>query len=117
MPYKRAVRVLLVADTGSRWPALGCELGAEIAPGHVELRAMSLPADAGAAAWADLLLTLDAAAHAGLPVLPSRIHVRHLPLDELADDAARRAALLARLRGVTGGLRLLERSASDDRPS
>jgi len=106
MPFKRRLRLALVALDHPEWAQEAVDLADASAGERIEPRAAS-PAETGILEWADLVLTLEDCAARALPALPARVQVRHL---DLAGNAEARAAQIAeRLRGIVGGLKLLAR--------
>lgn len=109
MPYKRRLRLLWIAVDHPQWAREACEFAAPLSADRIEHRGA---ASAHPSEWPDLIVTLDDAARDTLPPLPTRVQVRHLDLAGAADPAARRALVEARVSGILGGLRLLDRLES-----
>lgn len=109
MPYKRSLRLLWVAFDHAQWAREACAGAAQLSSGRIAHRAADSALEPEALQWADLILTVDRAARDGLPPLPSRVQLRHLDLEAAADSGARQALVEARVAGILGGLRLLER--------
>jgi hypothetical protein len=113
MPYTRRLHLVWAAFDHPGWAREACEAALPISDGRIEHRHADGP---NGLDRADLVITLDAAARAGLPPLPSRVQVRHLDLELAADAAARRTLVATRVAGILGGLRLLDRLESVERP-
>lgn len=109
MPFKRRLRLLFVASEHEAWTRDAVGVAQRIGATRLEARAAMLHAPA-AFDWADLILTLDAAARDGLPALPVRVQVRHLDLAGAADAQERDVLVESRIQGILGGLKLLARS-------
>lgn len=112
MPYKRRLHLLLLAPAHPEWAVDARVIAAEIGTDRIEARAAA-KLGTNEANWADLVLTLEAAARDQLPELPPRVQVRNLDLARTTDAPARQAVLEERLRGILGGLRMMERGGSD----
>lgn len=140
MGYKRKARVLfLSAEPG---PALAAvhfaqaigkdwleARGGALRPGTADLalteavgkatgtpvEGVSIPMDATALAWADLLVTLDAQAAMACPSPGPGQQLRHYPVVE--GDGDEPALLCERIRrrvaGMVGGMRMLQRAAAE----
>ena len=94
----------------------------------MEARAAVLPGVAGdvavleeaAVEWADLLVTLDAAALAACPPLRPGLQHRHYPFEPLPGVADKSAwAVLAgrireRVEGMVGGMQMMQRASGND---
>jgi len=109
MPYKRRLRLLLVASTHPEWAEEARAIATKIGAARIEPRAAAR-VSVDKEEWADLVLTVDAAARDELPDLPHRVQVRHLDLTRATDPHARRQVIEEHLRGILGGLRLMARS-------
>lgn len=107
MPFKRRLRLVFAALEKPAWAEEAVRLAGESAGERIEARTAG-PAEVQILESADLVLTLEASAAAALPKLPSRVQVRHLDLATAADAGARAALIAARLRGILGGMDLLD---------
>lgn len=128
MAYKRKARILFLGGLHPGPPNLAAHYANRLGAEWMEARAAVLPGVAGdvpvlsddAVAWADLLVTLDAAANAARPSLRPGLQHRHYPFEPLPDVADKPAwsALAARIRerveGMVGGMQLLQRASSAD---
>jgi len=113
VPYKRRLRLLLVASVHPEWAEEARAAAARIGADHIEPRAVP-EVGLSETEWADLILTLEPAARDALPRLPPRIRVRHLELPPASDSPAREDVIEEHLRGILGGLRLMARSDEID---
>ena len=123
MGFRRPARVVFLSGRPDGLAAEALALSQEMAAGWMEVRAAVLPGCAGPVAvldgddlvWGDLLVTLDAAALAGMPQRRAGMQHRHYPFEPDEQDMA---GVLARLReriaGMTGGLRMLHKAAQVD---
>ena len=76
--------------------------------------------DAALLQWADLVVTMDEAAKAGCPPLPAGVQLRHYPFDDPDSGQATLTAcrqirdqVRARVEGMIGGMKLLQKASSD----
>jgi hypothetical protein len=113
VPYKRRLRLLLVAPVHPEWAEEARSTAARIGANHIEPRAVPR-VGRRETEWADLILTLEPAARDALPSLPPRIQVRHVEFPPATDAPARQDVIEEHLRGILGGLRLMARSDEDD---
>jgi protein-tyrosine-phosphatase len=147
--YKRKARIVFLAReadcpvmaqefcrcTGNEWiEARAASLdAAPLAPQVIEVMAESgCPTTASGAepftdallGWADLVVTMDAAAERMCASVPQGVQKRHYPFDvpgsvgrdsDLRRDAYRtlRDGIRARIGGMAGGIRLLQRAAEE----
>lgn len=135
MPYKRKARVLFFGSGEPCRALLAASMANEMGAEWIEARAVALPEtnniDCSAAgldaadragqvlnqeisAWADLIITLDDAADAACPPLPSHVQKRCYPVapaDSPADWLRVREAIQQRVEGMIGGMRMINRSA------
>lgn len=128
MAYKRKARILFLGGLHPVPPNLAAHYANRLGAEWMEARAAVLPGVAGdvpvlsddAVAWADLLVTLDAAANASRPPLRPGLQHRHYPFEPLPDvtDKPAWSALAVRIRerveGMVGGMQLLQRASSTD---
>ncbi len=126
MAYKRRVRVVFLTGNRDGMAGLAVQLTGQVAAAWMEARALGPSEDEeevmpqltdAEVQWADVLITMDQAGLQALkqmPALPVRVQHRHYPFepDEI-DQASLRARLRARIMGMAGGLRLLERAAEE----
>lgn len=125
MPYKRKARILFLGGLHPAPASLAAHYANQLGAEWMEARAAVLPGVAGdipvihqdMLAWADLLVTLDAAANAARPPLHAGLHHRHYPFEPLPDRADKSAwGILAngireRVEGMAGGMRLMQRAS------
>ncbi|HSO08316.1 MAG TPA: 5-formyltetrahydrofolate cyclo-ligase [Pelomicrobium sp.] len=107
MGYKRAARILFVGS--GEWPALAAAAARRAGGGWVEARVAAtrdVADDAQALAWADLVVTLDAAADAAVRREGPAARVRRADSD--ARDA--KAAIEREIEGIVGGLKMLQKN-------
>lgn len=105
MSYKRAARILFVGEGGlaARADAVARRVGA----GWIEPRSLTpdaAAADAPLLAWADLVVTLDAAADAAMRRAATSARIRRAQICGEAE-----AALEREIRGIVGGLKMLQK--------
>jgi 5,10-methenyltetrahydrofolate synthetase len=108
MTYKRAARVLFVG--AGPLPALAAATAGRVGGGWIEPRPSTPEAaarDPALLAWADLLVTLDAAADAAMRHAAPSAQIRRVTIDSPIGDAA--AALEREIGGIVGGLKLLQK--------
>ena len=125
MGYKRQARIVFLGGLHPAPANLAAHYAQKLGAEWMEARAAVLPGVSGEVevindsllAWADLLVTLDAAALAARPQLRSGLQHRHYPFEPIppATDKAAWAELAVRVRarveGMIGGMRLLEKAA------
>ncbi len=125
MAYKRKARIVFFCGSHPAPASLATHYANTLGSDWVEARAAVLPGVAGevpvlgddAVVWADLLVTLDAAALAAKPPLRAGLQHRHYPFEPIPDVANKAAwrELAARIRqrveGMIGGMRLLQKAA------
>lgn len=125
MGYKRQARIVFLGGLHPAPANLAAHYAQKLGAEWMEGRAAVLPGvtgdvavlDEALLAWADLLVTLDAAALAARPVLRPGLQHRHYPFEPIppaADKAAwseLAARVRARVEGMIGGMRLLEKAA------
>ena len=122
--YQRAARIVFLTgrpDGLAGEAALFCE---ELGGAWMQARAAALPGCISSVAqltvddlaWGDLLVTLDAAALAGLPARRSAMQHRHYPFEPGTKDNMPEviARLRERIAGMAGGLRMLHQAAQMD---
>ncbi|MDP2025047.1 hypothetical protein [Sulfuriferula sp.] len=125
MAYKRKARIVFFCASHPAPANLAAHYANTLGSDWMEARAAVLPGVAGevpvldgtALAWADLLVTLDAAALAARPPLRAGLQHRHYPFEpipDVADKTAWRelaARIQQRVEGMIGGMRLLQKAA------
>jgi hypothetical protein len=119
MGYKRRAQVVFLSGHADGLAELAMQWTGQLASSWMEARGMALLSEKEQQvlsdedlAWADVLVTLDAAALAALPLLPSRVQHRHYPFERNEEDeASLHQRLRARILGMAGGMRLLENAA------
>ena len=126
MGYKRRARVVFLSGLHPAPANLAAHYAQKLGGEWLEAQAAVLPDVVGDVpvlndrmlAWADLLVTLDAAAYAAKPVLRPGMQHRHYPIEPIppASDKAAWQALAAmvrhRVEGMIGGMRLMHKAAS-----
>lgn len=127
MGYKRRARVVFLSGLHPAPANLAAHYAQKLGSEWLEARAAVLPEVAGDVpvlddtmlAWADLLVTLDAAACAAKPALRAGMQHRHYPFEPIppASDKAAWQALAAQVRvrieGMIGGMRLMQKAANE----
>lgn len=125
MGYKRQARIVFLGGLHPAPANLAAHYARKLGGEWMEARAAVLSGvpgeveviNEGLLAWADLLVTLDAAALAARPPLRSGLQHRHYPFEPIppAADKAAWSELTVRVRerveGMIGGMRLLEKAA------
>jgi hypothetical protein len=125
MAYKRQARIVFFCGSHPAPANLAAHYANSLGSEWMAARAAVLPGVAGEVpvlddallAWADLLVTLDAAALAAKPPLRPGLQHRHYPfepLPEVADKAAwgeLAMRIRQRVEGMIGGMRLLQKAA------
>lgn len=128
MGYKRRARIVFLGGAHPAPAKLAAHYAHKLGSDWIEARAAVLPGvvgevaelDSDLLAWADLLVTLDAAALAARPPLRRGLQHRHYPFEPIppATDKAAWSALAVRVRerisGMIGGMQLLEKAAQAD---
>lgn len=113
MAFIRLAHVIFFADSmfglAPQAVAWSNQLGAD----WMEARAVTLPVPAASAlTWADLWVTLDAAALAVLPPVPHGVQHRHYPFQpELYGEQVEFERLRQRVAGMVSGMRMLQRAS------
>ncbi len=127
MGYKRRARVVFLSGLHPAPANLAAHYAQKSGSEWLEARAAVLPEvvgdvpvlDDAMLAWADLLVTLDAAAYAAKPALRAGMQHRHYPFEPIppASDKAAWQALAAQVRarveGMIGGMRLMQKAADE----
>jgi hypothetical protein len=127
MGYKRRAQVVFLGGLHPAPANLAAHYAHKLGEQWLLARAAVLPDVAGDVpvlnddmlAWADLLVTLDAAALAAKPALRAGVQHRHYPFEPIpaVTDKAAWQALVARVRarveGMIGGMRLMEKAADE----
>jgi hypothetical protein len=125
MAYKRHARIVFFCGSHPAPASLAAHYANTLGSEWMAARAAVLPGvtgevpvlDEAMLAWADLLVTLDAAALAAKPPLRPGLQHRHYafePLPEVADKVAwgeLAAHIRQRVEGMIGGMRLLQKAA------
>lgn len=130
MGYKRSARILFLSGLHAAPASLAAHYGNRLGAERLIARAAVLPnvggevpvLDAALLEWADLLVTLDAAALAARPALRPGLQHRHYPFEPVPDSSDKigwsdfALRVRNRIEGMIGGLRLLENAshAADD---
>ncbi|MHB1332627.1 MAG: hypothetical protein ACYCY1_08530 [Sulfuriferula sp.] len=126
MAYKRKARILFLGGLHPVPPNLAAHYTNRQGADWMEARAAVLPGVTGdvpvlgddALEWADLLVTLDAAALAACPPLRHGLQHRHYPFEPLPGVADKSAwtVLAGRIRerveGMIGGMQMMQRASS-----
>lgn len=126
MAYKRKARILFLGGLHPVPPNLAAHYANRHGTDWMEARAAVLPGVTGdvpvldddALQWADLLVTLDAAALAACPPLRPGLQHRHYPFEPLPGVADKSAwtVLASRIRerveGMVGGMQMMQRASS-----
>lgn len=103
MPYKRPARVLFLSADEKAQLAVQCAglMGSTL----INARASTqIPPPNDALAWADLVVSLDPTAHEHLPQLLTTTRHVHWPVVDTSD-------IETRVKGMLGGMRMLERTS------
>lgn len=127
MAYKRKARIVFLA--GHPAPAsLAAHYANRLGAEWMEARAAVPPGVAGEVpvlgadmlAWADLLVTLDAAANAARPALRAGLQHRHFPFEPIPETAdkptwsAFAVRIRQRVEGMISGMRMMQRTHPDN---
>ncbi|MES2407031.1 MAG: hypothetical protein V4528_06890 [Pseudomonadota bacterium] len=126
MAYKRKARILFLGGLHPVPPNLAAHYANGQGTDWMEARAAVLPGVTGdvpvldddVLQWADLLVTLDAAALAACPPLRPGLQHRHSPFEPLPGVADKSAwtVLASRIRerveGMVGGMQMMQRASS-----
>ncbi len=122
--YRRLARIVFLTGRADGLAGVAAEWARAQGAEWMEARARRLPGVEAALAvydeedrlWADLLVTLDAAALSGALGRRAGLQHRHYPF-EPADGISGNEleqAVRRRVEGMLGGLRLMQRAAQDD---
>ncbi len=119
MGYKRRAQIVFLSGHRDGLAELAMQWTTQLASSWMEARGLAPSSEKGCQVlseedleWADVLVTLDAAALADLPLLPSRVQHKHYPFERSEEnETSLHQRLRARILGMAGGMRLLENAA------
>ncbi len=115
MGYVRAARIVFFSGHPDGLAQQASNLTNQLGTGWMEARPAISTINSVDLAWADLVVTVDAAARTALPTAMPGVQHRHYPFEPGTEPAdMQHDRLRARIEGMLGGLRLLQRASMTD---